>query len=252
MRKTNKKKKCADADSYQFEKSTPNSGAAASAWFNRPISPLLAQTSVRTASKKREFANFKGRINTGTGNPVASSLLVSSLPGISLLLHHFAGFPPSPSPILLSALQRISVFYSTLRSRAWIGSRGDSFRPLFKIKPPSRAIDGRTAQCQHIGEAFYADCDLVRPQWITIQTSCCTSESALLALWFKIFFVQKNGKFFEYKWPFALKTHRTQTRIDLVASYFDIEFNAITGRLCLQENKRKQRWWGTSSVKNLL
>ena len=36
---------------YQFENSTANSGAAASAWFSRPISPLLAQTSVRTASK---------------------------------------------------------------------------------------------------------------------------------------------------------------------------------------------------------
>lgn len=87
------KKKYAQMHSYQFEKSTPNSGAAASAWFSRPISPLLAQTSVRTASKKREFVNFKGWMNTETANPAASSLPRMS-PGISLLLHHFAGFPP--------------------------------------------------------------------------------------------------------------------------------------------------------------
>lgn len=90
---TNKNMYMRKCISYQFEKSTPNSGAAASAWFSRPISPLLAQTSVRTASKKREFANFKGRMITEAANPAATSLPRLS-PGMSLLLHHFAAFPP--------------------------------------------------------------------------------------------------------------------------------------------------------------
>lgn len=45
--------------SYQFGNSTPNSGAAASAWFSRPISPLLAQTSVRTASKSGSLRTLR-------------------------------------------------------------------------------------------------------------------------------------------------------------------------------------------------
>lgn len=59
-----------ETQTHQFEKSAPNSGAAASAWFSRPLSPLWAQTSVRTASKS-------GRsLTTQTKNPPASSLLV--------------------------------------------------------------------------------------------------------------------------------------------------------------------------------
>lgn len=134
MRKQNKKQKYTHkCSSYQFEKSTPNSGAAASAWFSRPISPLLAQTSVRTASKKREFANFKGRMNTEAANPAASFLPPLS-PGMSLLLHHSAAFPPSPSPILRSALQRIYALYSTLWSQARSGGRTKASAHVFKIK----------------------------------------------------------------------------------------------------------------------
>lgn len=120
--------------SYQFEKSTPNSGAAASAWFSRPISPLLAQTSVRTASKKREFANFKGRMKSEAASPAASSLPCPVLRNVSAFTPFRCLFPPSPSPILRSALQRISALYSTPRAQAGIGSRSKSFRSRFQNK----------------------------------------------------------------------------------------------------------------------
>lgn len=49
-------------------------------------------------------------------------------------------FPPSPSPIIRSALQRISALYSTPKLQARRGSRTKASDYVFKIK--SRLVDG--------------------------------------------------------------------------------------------------------------
>lgn len=78
---------------YQFENSTANSGAAASAWFSRPISPLLAQTSVSTASKSGSLLTLITTMLWKNRPPASSSRLgPRARLGRAPLLQHFSAF----------------------------------------------------------------------------------------------------------------------------------------------------------------
>lgn len=109
--------------SYQFENSAANSGAAASAWFSRPISPLLAQTSVRTASKsgslltltiitqknnnpRRRCSSLLPWFGLGSLGFYSISLLFSPLP--SSLLHSVSPFSTPHSGGKLAALTELT------------------------------------------------------------------------------------------------------------------------------------------------
>lgn len=120
--------------SYQFENSTPNSGAAASAWFSRPISPLLAQTSVRTASKSGSLRTLRDTqrwiILLRRPSFVCPRTLTAFTPFRCL-------FPPFTffSPLLWSpATLRFLLHSEAASQKSW---RDASFRSVLQNKSPT-------------------------------------------------------------------------------------------------------------------
>lgn len=121
--------------SYQFENSTPNSGAAASAWFSRPISPLLAQTSVRTASKSGSLRTLRDTQRWIILLRRPSFVCPRTLSAFTPFCCLFSPFTFS-SPLLWSpATLRFLLHSEAPSQKSW---RDVSFRSVLQNKSPHR------------------------------------------------------------------------------------------------------------------